>query len=211
MKRRSFLTIASATPIGLGVSSYAHVPEEWETKRDEARAQWQEHEEASYAGTFESCEGLLRLEVALIDENDKLTEETIQTPEGEETRYSFEGEHLQRWLYPMAGIIKRFRFFWDGKEISVAKRFWNDFGGCRINRCTLDRQSIASDLCEVFKVYQNDLDAPKVILSADGGTALIEWVIIDTDACCGHRATMRWIISRSGHVMRHRHTTPNPC
>lgn len=211
MKRRSFLTLASAAPIGLCASASAHLPEEWETNRDNAQAQWREQEEAVYSGTFESCEGLLRLEVALIDGNDKVAEETIQTPDGQETRYTFEGERLPRWLRPSDGIIKRFRFFWDGKEIAVAKRFWSDFGGCRIKRCTIARETIAHDLGAVFENYQNDLEAPRVILSADGGTALIEWVIIDTDACCGHRATMRWMISKGGHVMRHRHTTPNPC
>lgn len=197
--------------MGFGATARAHAVDEREAMRDEAFAHWQEHEEVVYSGTFESYEGLLRLEVALIDENDKVTEETIRTPDGEETRHTFEGERLPRWLRPGDGIIKRFHFFWDGREIPVAKRFWNDFGGCRIKRCAVDRKTIAPDMSENFEIYHNDLEAPKVMLSADGGTALIEWAIIDTDACCGHRATMRWMISKSGHVMRHRHTTPNPC
>jgi hypothetical protein len=211
MKRRSFLTIASAVPIGFGASAAAQVPEAWKSKREEALSHWQEHEEAVYAGTFKSREGLLRLEVALIEENDEVMEKTIQTPDGEETRYTFEGELLPLWLHPGEGMIKRFRFFWDGKEIPVAKRFWNDFAGCLIKRCTVDRQTIAPDLGEDFDDYQNNLDGPKLILSADRGTALIEWSIIDTDACCGHRATMRWMISKNGHIMRHRHTTPSLC
>lgn len=211
MNRRNFLTITSAAPMGFGPTVLAHVADDRETIRDAALAHWREHEEAVYSGTFASCEGLLQLEVALIDERDKVTEEVIQTPDGEETRHTFEGERLPRWLHPGDGIIKRFRFLWDGREIPVAKRFWNDFGGCRIIRCNVDRKTIAPEFGEDFEDYQNDLEAPKVILSADGGTALIEWGIIDTDACCGHRATMRWMISRSGHVMRHRHTTPNPC
>jgi hypothetical protein len=211
MKRRSFLTIASAAPISLGVSAFAHEPKEWEKKRDQALAQWREHEATVYSGTFVSCEGLLRLEVALIDENDKVTEETIQTVDGDETRYTFEGERMPRWLRPGQGIIKRFRFFWDGREIPVAKRFWNDFGGCHITRCAIDRKTIHPDLIRYFEEYQNDLEETKVILSADGGTALIEWRIFDTDACCGHRATVRWMISKSGHVMRLRHTTPSRC
>lgn len=211
MKRRSFFTLASTAPFGLCTSASARPPGEWETKRSEARAQWRKHVEAVYSGTFKSFEGLLRLEVALIDENDKVIEETIQTSDGKETRYTFEGKHLQRWLRPNDGIIKRFRFFWDGREIPLEKRFWNDLGGYRIKRCTVDPDTIVPDLKEDFDDYHNDLNAPKVILSADGGTALIEWVIIDTDACCGHLATMRWLISKNRHVMRHRHTTPNSC
>jgi hypothetical protein len=211
MKRRSFLTIASTAPMGFGATALALVTDERETRRDAALTHWREHEEAVYSGIFESREGLLRLEVALIDENDEVTEETIQTLDGEETRYTFAGERLPRWLRPRDGIIKRFRFFWDGREIPITKRYWNDFGGCCIERCTVDLKTIAPELSEFFEEYQNDLDAPKVMLSADGGTALIEWRIIDTDACCGHRATMRWMISKSGHVMRHRHTTPSRC
>lgn len=211
MKRRNFLTITSAASMGFGTTASANEADERATIGDKALAQWQEHEEAVHSGTFKSSEGLLRLEVALIDENDDVKEETIQTPDGEEIRYTFRGEHLPRWLHPHNGIIKCFHFFWDGREIPVAKRFWNDFGGCHITHCAVDQKTIAPDLSEDFKNYLNDLDAPKVILSADGGTALIEWRIIDTGACCGHRATMRWLISKSGHVMRHRHTTPSAC
>ena len=211
MKRRSFLTIASSAPLGLCASASAYETEEPVATLERALAQWQEHESAEHCGNFESREGRLRLEVALIDDSDKTTEEIVQTADGEETRYTFEGERLPRWLLPSDGIIKRFRFFWDSKEIPIPKRFWNDFGGCRIHRCSIDRQSIPRDLEEDFDLYHKNLSAPEVILSADGGTALIEWKIIDTSACCGHRATMRWMISKNGHIMRHRHTTPNPC
>lgn len=211
MKRRSFLTITSAAPMCLGISASAQEVDIPETKEANARAQWQEHEKTFYSGTFESSEGLLRLEVALIDENDEVTEETIQTSDGEATRYTFKGELLPRGLPPMVGIIKRFRFVWDGRKIPVAKRFWNDFGGCRLTRCTVENKTIPPELLPAFDDYQKNLDGPKLILSADGGTALIEWRIIDTGACCGHPATMRWMISKNGHVMRHHHTTPSQC
>jgi hypothetical protein len=211
MKRRSFLTITSAAPIGLGVPASAQEVDKPETKEANTRGQWQEHEKTIYSGTFESSEGLLRLEVALIDENDEVTQEAIQTSNGEATRYTFKGKPLPRWLPPTVGIIKSFRFVWEGREIPVAERFWNDFGGCRLTRCTVDRNTIPPGLLPAFDRYQNNPDVPELILSADGGTALIEWRIIDTDACCGHPATMRWMISKSGHVMRHRHTTPNRC
>jgi hypothetical protein len=211
MKRRSFLSLASFAPVGFTASASALEPDDWETKRNEALTKWREQEETVHSGTFADSKGILRLELALIDGNDKITEEIIPTLDGAERRYSFRGERLPRWLRPEDGIIKSFRFFWDGKEIPVAKRFWNDFGGCRITRCTVERRTIPSELSDLFEEYLGELNGPKVILSADGGTALIEWVIIDTGACCGHTATIRWMISKSGHLMRHRHTTPNMC
>ena len=211
MNRRTFLTLASATPVGLTCTAAGHEPDEWEMKEAAARQEWSQFEERTDSGVFKSLDGNLRLEVALIHENDKVVEETITTHEGEETVYRFEGELLPRWLRPSDGIIKRFRFFWDDREIPVAKRFWNDFGGCHITRCTIDRKTIPKDMGIPFDAYLAELRGPKVSLSADGGTALIEWVITDTGACCGHTATVRWMISKSGHVMRHRHTTPSGC
>lgn len=211
MNRRSFLGLASAAPAALTCTALGHEPNEWEKKEAAAREQWSELLEVAYSGVFQSPEGNLRLEVALIDEHDRVSEETITTPDGEETVYRFEGELLPRWLRPSDGIIKRFRFFWDDKEIPVAKRFWNDFGGCRIVTSKVDRKTIPNDMVRAFESHLEDLAGPKVSLSADGGTALIEWRIIDTEACCGHTATVRWMISKSGNIMRHRHTTPNEC
>jgi hypothetical protein len=71
MKRRSFFTILSTAPLGLGSVATAHEIEESGIKRDKARAQWQEQEEEVYSGTFKSGDGRLRLEVALIEQDPK--------------------------------------------------------------------------------------------------------------------------------------------
>lgn len=209
MKRRSFIAFASVAPIGLAYSA------EDQGGREErlalAREGWSEHTSAVKSGVFVSSEGNLRLEVSLIDDDDAVSEETIKVDGEEEQVFTFEGMKLPRWHRPQDGIIKRFQFFWDEKEIPVEKRFWNDFGGCRMEKTKLTIDKIPRDEQYEFSDFLEELEGPKVILSANGGTALIEWSIIDMDACCGHRATMRWIISKSGAVMRHRHTTPNPC
>jgi hypothetical protein len=206
MKRRTFLSLASATPV---VASGLRA--EPENNAESARTAWAETVVRRTSGTFVSPEGDLRLEVALITPEDEVTEKTVKGDDGPETHYVFRGEKLPRWLQPTDGILKEFRLTWKDREIPVAKRFWNDFGGCLIKSTPLKKERIPEELHGEFDKFLEELDGPKVILSADGGTALIEWRILDTDACCGHRATVRWIISQSGAVMRHRHTTPSMC
>jgi hypothetical protein len=207
MKRRTFLSLASATPVAASAT--------WAQADDDAgptvRAAWEETVARSWSDTFVSTEGDLRLEVALITDKDEVREETVKGDDGPETAYFFRGEKLPRWLQPTDGILQEFRLTWKGREIPVAKRFWNDFGGCLIQSTPLKKEHIPQELHGEFDKFSEELDGPKVILSADGGTALIEWRILDTEACCGHRATVRWIIGRSGAVMRHRHSTPSMC
>ncbi|RYD50010.1 MAG: hypothetical protein EOP83_24525, partial [Verrucomicrobiaceae bacterium] len=200
MKRRTFLSLASATPVmvpGLQAEPEAAV--------DAARTAWTETISRDYSGTFVSEEGDLRLEVALITKDDEVIEKEVAEGDGPTTTYTFRGEKLPPYVRPEDGVLKAFRFTWDGREIPIAKRFWNDFGGCLIQSTPLKKSQIPKELHPEFDEFLAGLDAPKVILSADGGTALIEWRIVDTEACCGHRATVRWIIGKGGAVMRHRH------
>ena len=205
MKRRSFLALAAAGPLAANPSDAA----DGETAR--LLEAWQTTVERRHSGVFVSTEGELRLEVALIEESDPVAEETVRGPDGEETVFTFKGSRLPRWVRPTDGVLKSFRFFWNDREVPVEKRFWDDFGGCVIEATPLTAEKMAEEQRLAFEEFLEGLDRPKVILSADRGTALIEWRIIDTEACCGHRATVRWIIGKSGTVMRHRHTTPSMC
>ena len=45
-------------------------------------------------------------------------------------------------------------------------------------------------------------------LSAEVGTVLIEW---ERPEECDSHSTIRWIISKSGVVLRHRHCPPHEC
>lgn len=211
MKRRSFLALASIAPIGLAHSAEEEELSPRQKKIYAAREMWYEKVVRVNSGVFKSMDESLRLEVALIDENDLVEEKTIQTEDGEETIYSFKGEELPRWLSPEHGVIKSFRFFWNEKEISIPKRFWSDFGGCAIEKLSEHPKKIDEDHQLEFDDFFEKLDGPKVILSADGGTALIQWNIQDTKGCCGSRSDMRWIISKKGYIMRHRHDLPSMC
>ncbi|HSJ01695.1 MAG: hypothetical protein ACAI34_19505 [Verrucomicrobium sp.] len=159
---------------------------------------------------IKSEEGDLRLEVSLIRE-EETTFETVIQGDSEFQHFSFGQRKLPMHLRPEDGMLKTFRFFWKGKEIKVPERLWNDVGGFRLERSSFATAKLAPVEKIQVEEWDADLLLPKVVLSADGGTAMVEWPIIDTGACCGHRATLRWLFSQSGHLMRHRHTTPNLC
>lgn len=171
---------------------------------------WSEKLEQPSESVFQSAEGRLRLEVSLIRE-EETTSETYKEGDSEFVRYSFGDRRLPDNLHPSDGVLKTFRFFWDGKEIQVPDRFWKDVGGFRLEKCSFAGEKLTPEETLQVEEWTANLLCPQVILSADGGTAMVEWPIIDTHACCGHQATLRWLISRGGHVMRHRHTMPNPC
>lgn len=205
MKRRSFISLATVAPL-----SMAHSGEE-EDQQEQIRNSWIESRHHVNSGVFFSAEKELRLEVSLIGNDDPVVEKIVKTSDGEESVFWLQGSRLPRWLRPADGIIKNFRFFWGDREIPIEQRYWNDFGGCSIEKSSLDKGTIPEEQEYAFDEFLQELDGPRVILSADKGTALIEWEIRDTDACCDHKATVRWIIGKSGAVMRHRHQTPNPC
>lgn len=76
--------------------------------------------------------------------------------------------------------------------MNLPKRFWNDLSLFPIQNhqsTILNLQSLPS-------------------LSAEGGTVLIEWVRPEE---CDSRSTIRWIVSKSGAVLRHRHCPPHEC
>ena len=211
MKRRSFFALASIAPIGLVHSAEKDDIIAREKKIEAARGTWYEKVVEEKSGVFTSEDGSLRLEVALIDENDPIQERTVRHEDMEMTIYSYKGEDLPAWVRPQHGVIKSFRFFWDNKEIPIPKRFWNDFGGCAIQTVPEKLRKVEEDLEYEFGTFLENLNGPKVILSADGGTALIQWNIQDTKGCCGSRSDMRWIISKKGYIMRHRHDLPSMC
>ncbi len=212
MKRRSFLALASIAPIGLAHSAEEEKLSTRQQKIETARDMWYEKTVRVKSGVFTSMDGSLRLEVALIDEEkDPVEEKTVQTEDGEMTIYSFKGEELPRWVRPEQGVIKSFRFFWNDKEIPIQKRFWNDFGGCSIDKFPDELKHVDDDLQFEFDDFFENLNGPKVILSADGGTALIQWNIQDTKGCCGSYSDVRWMISKKGYIMRHRHDLPSMC
>jgi hypothetical protein len=157
--------------------------------------------------TAKSEQGDIRLAVELIKpEGDSLKE--IKDSKGDTIGYSFKGERLPERFWPGCTMISKFELFWDGKRLEVPRRFWGDLAGFRIEVSSLDPEKMKGEMHWKATEFLAALSQPRVILSADGGTVLIEWG--RGEECDGH-STIRWIVSKSGIILRHRHTPPDEC
>ncbi|MCW1884544.1 hypothetical protein OKA04_07355 [Luteolibacter flavescens] len=105
--------------------------------------------------------------------------------------------------------IKEFRLVWEGQPVEIADRFWNDLTGLWIDVYP-DKEiaKVPEDSRWEFDKHLAELHQPKLVLSQDKGTVLIEWSIPQE---CDGRSTIRWIISKKGTVLRHRDTPFHEC
>jgi hypothetical protein len=111
-------------------------------------------------------------------------------------------------FHPGSTLLTRFDLTWDGKAMNIPERFWNDLPGLRIQTSPLVPENLDPKIqWEAYEFLEN-LDQPRISLSAEGGTALIEWARPEE---CDSSSTIRWIISKSGTVLRHRHCPPHEC
>lgn len=150
-------------------------------------------------------------DAVLLVELEKPDEERLQEikdPEGVVTGYSVDGKKLPDRFWPGCAVIKKFELEWEGKKIEIPERFWTDLAGFRIQESPLKVDELQADKRFEAEQFLASLDRPRVYISADGGTILIEW---DRPEECDGRSTIRWIVSKSGSVMRHRHTPPHEC
>lgn len=194
MKRRHFLTISAIASTVARVSAA------------EPQERWGELVEKVLKFTAKSEDGELSLDVELIVPPDDEVEE-INDAEGNWEAYSWRGKILPEGFWRSRSLIKKFDFVWDGKAIPIEERFWNDIAGFEINTI-LKKPALLPTQKSEYETFLSQLRQPLVILSADLGTALIEWERGDE---CDSSSTYRWIISKSGTVLRHRHTPPHEC
>lgn len=144
-------------------------------------------------------------------EMEKPSEERLQEvkdSEGAVTGYLLDGKKLPERFWPGCTMIKKFELEWEGKKIEIPKRFWADLAGFRIQESPLSTAALPVEKRFEGEKFLASLDKPRVYISADGGTLLIEW---DRPEECDGRSTIRWIISKSGTILRHRHTPPHEC
>ncbi len=151
--------------------------------------------------TAVSQEGRLKLTVALIDP-EPVVEKMVKGPNGDFPRHEYQGKLLPLDFYPGRKLLTKFELRWDGKLIPVEERFWNDLAGFEVEISTVDPKSIPIENRWRFKhEFSLQMLQPRIILSAEGGTVLIEWVKReDGDS----QSTTRWIVTKSGTVLRHR-------
>jgi hypothetical protein len=154
-----------------------------------------------------SGDGILVLQVELFrPPEDEVTE--AKDEKGKFRCYQYKGKDMPESFWPGQSLLTRFELTWDGKAMNIPGRFWNDLPGLRLETSTLDPKKLKPELQWKAHEFLESLDQPRLSLSAEGGTVLIEW---DRPEECDSRSTIRWIVSKSGTVLRHRHCPPHEC
>ena len=194
MKRRHFIALSAVS-----------LPVAAKVQAEEIEQNWWEDIVNITEFTARSEEGNLTLAVELeVPAEGDVTK--LPEGEGEYTGYSYKGKNLPLRYWPGCSLIKKFDFKWDGEPIEIEKRFWDDLAGLVIEKVPQPDKKTAELFA--YQDFLQSLKRPRVMKSADGGTALIEWVRSEE---CDSSSTTRWIVSRRGNVLRHRHEPPHEC
>jgi hypothetical protein len=97
--------------------------------------------------------------------------------------------------------VSRFELVWDKQKVEISGRFWQD-----IERMPLqlypeaELGKIPMDKRWKIESAIRKLHRPRLYLSAGKGTVMIEWPRGEE---CDSSSTFRWIISKTGTVLRH--------
>jgi hypothetical protein len=191
MDRRKFIAVAAlALPVALGA----------EEKDDPPYEAWWGTVESP--GKFNAkAEDNIRLSVELFFPPDDKVKE-VEDPSGF-VGYTYEGKKLPERWWRGESILTKFELTWDGKPIPIDKRFWNDLAGFRIQVSPLEVKDVPDKHVSAFLEFLGNIHQPRVSLSADKGTILIEWSRSEE---CDGRSVIRWMVSKSGTVLRHRNS-----
>ncbi len=198
MKRRSFLSLSALSAVPVVAMAADEDPE----------AGWYDTVNADtlkFTAKSDEADITLRIELFKPAESD-ITE--TKDEKGEFRSYQYKGKDQPYPFRPGVNLLKRFDLTWEGKPIPIPERFWNDLPDLRISTSTLDPKKLPPDLASRAQEFLIHLRQPRVLLSAEGGTVLIEW---DRAEECDSLSTIRWIVSKSGVVLRHRHCPPHEC
>ena len=155
------------------------------------------------AYTAVSEEGRLELDVQLARPGEE--ELATVTQRGAVVGYSLRGRPLIGGFVPGTTVIAVFDLRWEGQPIVIPERFWNDLAGFRLQTLSVELGALDAEQRARAEATLAELDRPRIVLSADEGTALIEWDRLEKG---GLRSTCRWVVSRAGTVLRHRHRSP---
>jgi hypothetical protein len=198
MKRRSFLSLSALSAVPLAARAVDEAPEpDW---YDTVNHEGLKHRAVSDDGKITLLVELIR------PAEDEVTE--VKDEKGEFRAYQYKGKDQPYPFHPGSRLLTRFDLTWDGQAMNVPERFWNDLPGLDLETSNLDLKTLAPDLQWKATEFLEGLRQPRVSLSAEGGTVLIEWVRPEE---CDSRSTIRWIVSKSGVVLRHRHCPPHEC
>jgi len=207
MNRRKFLTLSALSIPAATLAEEERGGAPLKALNLQDPDQWWSTASERMEYTAKSDDGVLVLAVKLIEPEDGEISEASGS-KGEFSHYTYKGVKLEEGFWPGRSLLVDFSFKWAGEAIPVAERFWKYLPGFRILVSDLDAAKVGDKLAGKLEEFKEGLGCPRVIPSGDGGTALIEW---ERGEECDGRSTIRWIISRSGVVMRHRHTPPHEC
>ena len=198
MKRRSFIALSAITAVPITASAADNDPEAgwWETVNNEG---------LKFKAVSET--GNLVLEVELIRPSEEEVTEILDE-KGDLVSYQSKGKNQPYPFYPGSTLLKRFELSWDGKAMEIPERFWNDLPGLRIQTSPLNPEKLAPDLQWKALEFLEKLEQPRLSLSAEGGTVLIEWKRPEE---CDSSSMIRWMVGKSGTVLRHRYCPPHEC
>lgn len=131
--------------------------------------------------------------------------EVIKDAKGKITGYKLAGATLPQRFWKGETLIRKFELQWDGQKIDIPERFWSDLAGFDLQTTSIKMEDLPDNMKPHFRGFLSQLHKPKIHISADRGTVLIEW--IRYEECDGH-SKLHWIISKDGKVLRHRTTAP---
>lgn len=198
MNRRSFLSLSALSTVPVVAKAAEDAPErEWYETIDSEVMKFR----------CSDAEGRVVLHVELFKPAEGDIQEALDE-EGEHRCYQYKGKDQPYPFRAGVNLIKLFDLTWDGKDMKIPERFWNDLPDLRISTSTLKPETLKPELRWKAEQFLETLRQPRVSLSAEGGTVLIEW---ERGEECDSHSTIRWIVSKSGVVLRHRHRPPHEC
>ncbi|BCU78916.1 hypothetical protein [Luteolibacter sp. LG18] len=110
---------------------------------------------------------------------------------------------------PSSTRLELFKFTWEGRSIPIPERFWKDLTGLAVETYPgVDFKNLSAKQAWRLQQQLNALKKPRLHLSAESGTVLVEWMRSEE---CDSCSTIRWIISKNGTVLRHRHEPHHEC
>ena len=198
MRRRSFLSLSALSSLPVAAGAADEAPE----------SDW--HETVIPDVMEFRCadaDGHVVFEIELFKPAESDIREVTDS-KGDHIHYLYRGKPQPYGFRPGVNLIRRFDLTWDGKAIPIPERFWNDLPDLRLEASTLNPETLKPELRWQAQEFLDRLRQPRVSLSAEGGTVLIECVRPEE---CDSRSTIRWIVSKFGTVLRHRHCPPHDC
>lgn len=191
MDRRKFIGLAAfATPVAAVAADGEQPPYE---------AWWEKTETVMEFDAYSPDRGVI-LSVALTVPPEKEVTETLNDA-GELTGYQWKHIRLPADYMPGGTYLTKFQLKWDGKEVPIPEKFWSDLVRLQVMDCKFSAKDVPEKFMWKFHEFLAGLYQPRVVKSMEGGTVLIEWIRTEE---CDSRSTIRWMVSRSGTVLRHR-------